>query len=212
MNKMQLSIFGTSKQRLKIAIETLKKKQGIIVFDDKNRENESDILFVAETITVEQMAFTIRNCSGIVCLCLTEDHRKKLNLSMMVQKNTNFWKTGFTITIEAAKGITTGVSALDRIKTIKTAISKFVKPSDLNNPGHVFPLCADPRGVLKRNGHTEAAIDLVKLAGYKPPLGVICELMNDNGTLKKGIEVVLFAKKYNIPVVTINDLINYLDC
>lgn len=210
MNKINFSMFGSSEQRVKIAIKSLKENRGIIVIDSKNRENESDILFVAKTMTVEQMAFTIRYGSGIVCLCLTEKHRKKLKLPMMVKKNTSKWGTGFTVTIEAAEGITTGVSASDRLTTIKTAIKKNVQPSDLNYPGHVFPLRSHSGGVLLRAGHTEAAIDLIKLAGFNPPLGVICELTNDNGSMKSRMDAILFAKKYDLSVVTIKDLIDYL--
>ena len=128
-------------------------------------------------MTVEQMALTIRHGSGIVCLCLTEDRRKQLDLPMMVENNTSAYGTGFTVTIEAASGVTTGVSAADRITTVRAAIADGAKPSDLNRPGHVFPLRAQPGGVLTRGGHTEATIDLVSLAGFKPA-GVLCELLS----------------------------------
>lgn len=134
-------------------------------------------------MTVEQMALTIRHGSGIVCLCLTEDRRKQLDLPMMVENNTSAYGTGFTVTIEAAEGVTTGVSAADRITTVRAAIADGAKPSDLNRPGHVFPLRAQPGGVMTRGGHTEATIDLVTLAGFKPA-GVLCELTNDDGTMR----------------------------
>ncbi|WP_395496543.1 3,4-dihydroxy-2-butanone-4-phosphate synthase [Arsenophonus endosymbiont of Lipoptena cervi] len=208
MNQLLLSIYGNSIVRIERAIEALYQKKGVIILDDKERENEGDIIFAAETMTVEQMALTIRYGSGIVCLSITEEHRKKLELPMMVEENTSQFKTQFTITIEASRGVTTGVSASDRIVTIRTAIADDVKPTDLNRPGHVFPLRAQEGGVLIRRGHTEATIDLVTLAGFKPA-GVLCELTNDNGSMARLPEVLIFAKKYNIPVITINDLVKY---
>lgn len=195
-------------QKIKDAIDTIKNGQGIIILDDENRENEGDMIFSAESMTVKQMALAIRYGSGIVCLCITEKKRKQLKLPMMVKKNSNKFKTPFTISIEASKGITTGVSAADRLTTIKTAISEKIKPEDLNKPGHVFPLVAKNGGVLERPGHTEATVDLLKLAGFKP-FGVLCELTNKNGTMARKDESILFAKKNNMSVITIEDLIYY---
>ncbi len=141
------------------ALDALREGRGVMVLDDEDRENEGDMIFAAETMTVEQMALTIRHGSGIVCLCLTEDRRKQLDLPMMVENNTSAYGTGFTVTIEAAEGVTTGVSAADRVTTVRAAIADGAKPSDLNRP-HVFPR-AQPGGVLTRGGHTEATIDLV---------------------------------------------------
>ncbi len=208
MNQTLLSEFGTPEQRVERAIEALREGRGIMVLDDENRENEGDMIFAAETMTVEQMALTIRHGSGIVCLCLTEERRQQLDLPMMVENNTSSYGTGFTVTIEAAKGVTTGVSAQDRITTIRTAIADDAKPSDLNRPGHVFPLRAHPGGVLSRGGHTEAGIDLVTLAGLKP-VSVLCELTNDDGSMAHAPEAIMFAKQHNMPVVTIEDLIAY---
>ena len=140
----------------------------VILMDDEDRENEGDMIFAAETMTVEQMALTIRHGSGIVCLCLTDERRKQLDLPMMVENNTSAYGTGFTVTIEAAEGVTTGVSAADRVTTVRAAVKDGAKPSDLNRPGHVFPLRAQAGGVLTRGGHTEATIDLMTLAGFKP--------------------------------------------
>ncbi|MBK4764790.1 MAG: 3,4-dihydroxy-2-butanone-4-phosphate synthase [Pantoea sp. Brub] len=210
MNLKLCAEFGTPEQRVERSIDALRKGNGVIVIDDENRENESDIIFVAETMTVSQMALTIRHGSGIVCLCLTESLRKKLNLPMMVKNNTSTYGTQFTVTIEAAIGVTTGVSAKDRITTIRAAISDNAKPSDLNRPGHVFPLCASIGGILTRRGHTEATVDLVTLAGFKPA-GVLCELMNDDGSMVRMQEAIIFAKKYLMPLVTIEDLILYYD-
>ncbi|OCA54675.1 3,4-dihydroxy-2-butanone-4-phosphate synthase [Photorhabdus namnaonensis] len=208
MNQTLLSEYGTSSERVEHAISALRDGRGVMVLDNEDRENEGDIIFAAETMTVEQMALTIRHGSGIVCLCLTEERRQQLQLPMMVENNSSQFQTAFTVTIEAAQGVTTGVSAADRITTIRAAIADNAKPSDLNRPGHVFPLRAQPGGVLVRQGHTEAAIDLVSLAGFKPA-GVLCELTNDDGSMARTPEVVQFAKLHNMPVVTIEDLVIY---
>ena len=206
MNQTLLSEFGTSEQRVERALAALREHRGVMVLDDENRENEADMIFAAETMSVEQMALTIRHGSGIVCLCLTEERRRHLELPMMVDNNTSAYGTGFTVTIEAAQGVTTGVSAQDRITTVRAAIADDARPSDLNRPGHVFPLRARDGGVLTRGGHTEATIDLVRLAGFKP-MGVLCELTNDDGTMARAPEAILFAKQHDMPVVTIEDLV-----
>ncbi|ALV90983.1 MULTISPECIES: 3,4-dihydroxy-2-butanone-4-phosphate synthase [Pantoea] len=208
MNQTLLSEFGTPEQRVERAIDALRNARGVMVLDDENRENEGDMIFAAETMTVEQMALTIRHGSGIVCLCITEERRQQLDLPMMVETNTSSYGTGFTVTIEAATGVTTGVSAADRITTIRAAIADGAKPSDLNRPGHVFPLRAREGGVLSRGGHTEATIDLVTLAGFKSA-GVLCELTNDDGSMAHAPEAIVFAKQHNMPVVTIEDLVAY---
>lgn len=200
--------FGTPIERVQKALQALRDGQGVLVMDDENRENEGDMIFAAENMTVEQMALAIRYGSGIVCLCLTEDRCRQLDLPMMVKNNNNRYKTAFTVTIEASTGITTGVSAADRLITIKTAIADFAKPLDLNRPGHVFPLKACNGGVLARCGHTEAAVDLTTLAGLKP-FGVLCEVINKDGSMARMLEIVKFSKQYNMPVLTISDLIVY---
>lgn len=144
MNQTLLSSFGTSTQRVEHALDALREGRGVMVLDDENRENEGDMIFAAENMTVEQMALTIRHGSGIVCLCITEDRRKQLDLPMMVENNTSAFGTGFTVTIEAAHGVTTGVSAADRLTTVRAAIADGAKPSDLHRPGHVFR-CARSR-------------------------------------------------------------------
>lgn len=208
MYQQCLSEFGTPIERVKNALNALRTGRGVLVLDDKNRENEGDMIFAAESMTIEQMALAIRHGSGIVCLCLTEDRCQQLNLPMMVENNNNRYRTAFTITIEAAKGITTGVSAADRLITIKTSIKDHAKPSDLNRPGHVFPLKAQNGGVLTRLGHTEAAVDLTILAGLKP-FGVLCEVTNEDGSMARMAEIILFARRYTMPVLTISDLIYY---
>ena len=208
MNQSLLSTFGDAEQRVKAAIEAFKQGNGVLVLDDENRENEGDLIFPAETITTEQMAKLIRYGSGIGCLCITDERCKQLDLPPMVQDNTSVNKTAFTISIEAAKGVSTGVSAADRVTTIKAAVADGAKPSDLHRPGHVFPLRAAANGVLERNGHTEAAVDLARLAGYKEA-GVICEITNDDGSMARTPELVEFVKKFGYPIVTIEDLIAY---
>ena len=208
MNQTLLSSFGTSTQRVEHALDALREGRGVMVLDDENRENEGDMIFAAENMTVEQMALTIRHGSGIVCLCITEERRLQLDLPMMVSNNTSHYGTAFTVTIEAAEGVTTGVSAKDRLTTVRAASAEGAKPSDLHRPGHVFPLRAQNGGVLTRRGHTEATIDLVTLAGFRSA-GVLCELTNDDGTMARAPEVIVFANKHNMPVVTIDDLVAY---
>ncbi|NKI74299.1 3,4-dihydroxy-2-butanone-4-phosphate synthase [Dickeya sp. CFBP 2040] len=208
MNQTLLSEFGTPVERVERALDALRSGRGVMVLDDEDRENEGDMIFPAETMTVEQMALTIRHGSGIVCLCITEERRQKLELPMMVENNSSHYQTAFTVTIEAAEGVTTGVSAADRVTTVRAAIADDARPSDLNRPGHVFPLRAQPGGVLARGGHTEATVDLMRLAGFKP-FGVLCELTNDDGSMARAPEVITFAKQHNMPVLTIDDLVAY---
>ncbi|WP_224554828.1 3,4-dihydroxy-2-butanone-4-phosphate synthase [Pectobacterium versatile] len=208
MNQTLLSEFGNPTERVERALDALRHGRGVLVLDDEDRENEGDMIFSAENMTVEQMALTIRHGSGIVCLCLTEERRQQLELPMMVEKNSSHYQTAFTVTIEAAEGVTTGVSAADRLTTIRAAIADNAKPSDLNRPGHVFPLRAQLGGVLTRGGHTEATVDLMTLAGLKPS-GVLCELTNDDGSMAHAPEVITFAKQHNMPVLTIEDLVAY---
>jgi 3,4-dihydroxy 2-butanone 4-phosphate synthase len=208
MSSSFLSPFGNPADRVKSALEALSRGEGVLVTDDENRENEGDLIFPAETVTAAQMAFMIRECSGIVCLCLTEEKVRALDLPMMVSNNGNRFSTAFTVSIEAAAGVTTGVSAADRVTTIRAAVADDAKPEDLNRPGHVFPLKARPGGVLERRGHTEAAVDLMRLAGRKP-FGVICELTNPDGSMARLPEVVAFARRHGLPVATIADLVAY---
>ncbi|XBC39288.1 MAG: 3,4-dihydroxy-2-butanone-4-phosphate synthase [Buchnera aphidicola (Nurudea shiraii)] len=199
----------TPQKRVQIAIKSLKLGNGAIVLDDINRENEGDLIFPAEVMTIKQMALTIRYGSGIVCLCITESKRKQLKLPFMVKNNTSKFKTNFTVTIEASQGISTGVSAKDRITTIRTAIKDNAKPKDLNRPGHVFPLQAHKNGIFGRSGHTEATIELVTLAGFKPA-GILCELVNKDGSMSKLSEIIIFSKVHKIPILTIQDLKKYI--
>ncbi len=207
MNQKELE--GTYLERVNTAIEYLKEGKGIIVTDDEDRENEGDMFFSANYLTKEQMALLIREGSGIVCLCLTEEKADELELPLMVENNTSTYGTGFTITIEAANGVTTGVSAHDRVTTVKAATKEGAKPSDLHHPGHVFPLRAKNGGVLERDGHTEANIELMKLAGLSPA-GVLCEITKEDGTMARMPDIIKFSKERDMPVVTIEDIKQYL--
>lgn len=210
MNKSKnlLSEFGDPVERVRSAILSLEKGNGILLVDDEDRENEGDLVFPAETISEKQMAMLIRECSGIVCLCLTAEKTEQLELPMMVQSNSSRYQTAFTVSIEASEGVTTGVSAADRVTTIRTAVSDRCRPEDLNRPGHVFPLRARTGGVFERRGHTEGTVDLMKLSGYKP-CGVLCELTNSDGTMAKLPEIIKFSREHAIPVVTIEDIVHY---
>lgn len=208
MNQSLLSAFGSPIERVEQGLVALRAGRGVLVLDDEDRENEGDLIFAAETITPEQMALTIRHGSGIVCLCITEARRRQLELPMMVEVNSSQNQTAFTVTIEAAYGVTTGVSAQDRVTTIRAAIADDARPSDIHRPGHVFPLRAQDGGVLARRGHTEATIDLMRLAGFKP-YGVLCELTNDDGSMARTPEVIEFARQHQMPVLTIEDLVAY---
>lgn len=208
MNQNLLAQFGDSFERVERALDALRSGQGVMVTDDEERENEGDLIFAAESLTEAQMAMLIRECSGIVCLCLPHEKVRSLGLPMMVENNSSKYGTAFTVSIEAAKGVTTGVSAADRVATVKAAIADDAKPDDLHQPGHVFPLRARPGGVIERGGHTEATVDLMRLAGLKP-CGVLCELTNPDGTMARLPEVVAFAETHGMPVVTIEDLVHY---
>ena len=208
MNQNLLSYWGTPQERVHKGIASLQEGRGIIVVDDGNRENEGDLIFSAETLTSPQMAMLIRECSGIVCLCITPEKADLLRLRPMVEKNTSTYGTAFTTTIEAAKGVTTGVSAADRVTTVQAAVNPQASPDDLHQPGHIFPLVAKPRGVLERPGHTEATVDMMRLAGLSP-CGVLCELTNPDGTMSRLPELHSFAQKHDIPLLSVEDIIGF---
>ncbi len=208
MNPSLLSKFGDTQQRMEKAISALQAGQGILVVDDEGRENEGDLIFSAQNLTAPQMAMMMRECSGIICLCLPPDKIKALELSPMVAHNTSKNQTAFTISIEAKEGVTTGVSAKDRVTTIKAAAAPHAKPEDLCHPGHVFPLCAQQDGVFSRRGHTEATVDMMKLAGLEPA-GVLCELTNPDGTMARLPEVITFANQHEMVVISVEDIVAY---
>lgn len=208
MNQSLLSQFGDSQQRMSAALQALRSGGGVLLVDDEERENEGDLIFSTQHLSNEQMALMIRECSGIVCLCMTGEKIDALGLPPMTVHNNSRNQTAFTVSIEAKTGVTTGVSAADRVTTIKTAAASNSKPDQLCNPGHVFPLRAKSRGVLDRRGHTEGTVDLMRLAGLEPS-GVLCELTNIDGTMAKMPEIVTFANEHEMIVLTIEDIVQY---
>ncbi|MGS0677436.1 3,4-dihydroxy-2-butanone-4-phosphate synthase [Shewanella sp. 125m-1] len=208
MNQSLLAPYGNAIERVNAALNALRQGKGVLVVDDEDRENEGDLIYSAETLTNEQMALLIRECSGIVCLCLTDERIEQLQLPPMVSDNNSQYGTAFTVSIEAKEGVTTGVSAADRVTTIKAAIADNAKPDDLARPGHVYPLRARPGGVLERRGHTEGTVDLMKLAGLKP-YGVLCEVTLVDGTMARLPEIIEFGQQHNMPVLTIEDIVAY---
>jgi 3,4-dihydroxy 2-butanone 4-phosphate synthase / GTP cyclohydrolase II len=180
----------------------------VILVDEEDRENEGDLVLAAEFVTPEAINFMAKYGRGLVCLTLTEERCNQLNLAMMTSRNGTSYGTNFTVSIEAAEGVTTGISAADRAKTIQVAVAKNAKPSDIVQPGHIFPLKAQRGGVLMRAGHTEAGCDFAELAGLTPA-AVICEIMKDDGTMARQPDLMKFAKKHKLKVCTIADLIQY---
>ncbi len=180
----------------------------VLMMDDEDRENEGDLIIAADVVTPENITFFARHACGLICLTITEERAKRLNLPLMADNNGSTYETNFTVSIEAAEGITTGISAADRAKTVRDAVAKTAKASDIVQPGHIFPIIAQPGGVLTRAGHTEAGCDLARLSGYEPA-SVIVEVMNEDGTMAQRPELERFAEKHGIKVGTIADLIHY---
>jgi 3,4-dihydroxy 2-butanone 4-phosphate synthase/GTP cyclohydrolase II len=180
----------------------------VIIIDDEDRENEGDVMIAAEKVTSKAITFMARYACGLICLSLTEERVRQLELPLMVEENTSQYNTAFTVSIEAKHGVTTGISAHDRTRTIQVAIDDKSTPEDISRPGHIFPLMARKGGVLFRVGHTEASVDLARLAGLKPA-GVICEIMNEDGTMARLPDLKAFAEKHGLKIVTIADLIKY---
>jgi 3,4-dihydroxy 2-butanone 4-phosphate synthase/GTP cyclohydrolase II len=190
------------------AVEDIAKGRMVILVDDEDRENEGDLCMAAEKVTPAAINFMAKHGRGLICLSLTPQRVEELQLPMMTDDNTSQFGTAFTVSIEAKKGVTTGISASDRATTILTAIDTKMTPEDLARPGHVFPLRAKPGGVLQRAGQTEGSVDLARLAGLYPA-GVICEIMSDDGTMARVPELVEFAKRHSLKIVTVKDLIHY---
>ena len=199
---------GPMPPRIRIALEAIRHGRAVVLLDDDDRENEGDLIVAADRITVPMMATLIRECSGIVCLCLGETQLRRLALPPMVATNESRYGTAFTVSIEARDGVGTGVSAADRVTTIRAAIAADAQPRDLVSPGHVFPLRAAPGGVLERRGHTEGAVELARLAGLQPA-AVLCELMNEDGSMMRGAELVAFSRAHGYPMLTIDELVAY---
>jgi 3,4-dihydroxy 2-butanone 4-phosphate synthase/GTP cyclohydrolase II len=189
-------------------LDELKRGRIVVIMDDEDRENEGDLLMAAEFARPEDINFMAKHGRGLICLTLTREHCRQLNLPLMVNDNMTPFTTNFTVSIEAAEGVTTGISAGDRARTIQAAIRPDAKPSDIIMPGHIFPLMARQGGVLARGGHTEAGVDLARLAGLSPA-SVICEILNEDGSMARLPQLESFAKQHNLKIGTIADLIRY---
>lgn len=191
------------------AIEDIKNGKVVIVVDDENRENEGDFIAAAETVTPEIINFMATHGRGLICAPLTESRCNELDLYMMVQNNTVLHHTQFTVSVDLiGNGCTTGISVSDRAKTIKSLVDPNTKPHNLGRPGHIFPLKAKNGGVLRRTGHTEAAVDLARLAGFKPA-GILVEILNEDGTMARLPELIKVAEKFNLKIISIDDLVSY---
>ncbi len=193
-------------ERFEQALHDMRRGHPVILVDDFDRENEGDLIVAAEKITPQSMATMIREGSGIVCLCLTDEAANRLELPLMVENNESRYGTAFTVTIEAREGVTTGVSAKDRVTTIRAAIAEGATAHDLARPGHVFPLRAAKGGVQERTGHTEGSVELARMAGLKPA-AVLCELTNPDGTMTKGEQIERFSERHGMVVLSIAELV-----
>ncbi|MBY5863492.1 3,4-dihydroxy-2-butanone-4-phosphate synthase [Rhizobium leguminosarum] len=196
--------------RIEDAISAIARGEMVVVVDDQDRENEGDIVVAADAATPETIAFMMTHARGLICVAMEGERLDALDIPLMVPNNTESHKTAFTVSVDYLKGTTTGISAADRAATVRALVDDRAEPADFARPGHIFPLRANPRGVLGRPGHTEAAVDLARLAG-RIPAGVICEVANDDGTMSRLPELTLFAERHNLPLVTIEDLVAYLE-
>ncbi|PTX42460.1 3,4-dihydroxy 2-butanone 4-phosphate synthase/GTP cyclohydrolase II [Christiangramia gaetbulicola] len=209
MAQVENNQYSVKLDNIQEAIDDIREGKVIIVVDDIDRENEGDFLAAAEKVTPEMINFMATHGRGLICAPLTEARCNELKLEMMVGNNTDPMETAFTISVDLrGKGVTTGISASDRAKTIQSLIDPETKPQDLNRPGHIFPLKAKEGGVLRRTGHTEAAIDFARLAGFEPA-GVIVEIMNEDGTMARLPQLMEVAKKFDLKIVSIEDLVAY---
>ncbi|HNH30507.1 MAG TPA: 3,4-dihydroxy-2-butanone-4-phosphate synthase, partial [bacterium] len=190
------------------AVEDYKKGKIVIVVDDEDRENEGDFIMAAEKVTPDAVNFMAKHGRGLICLSITRQRASELELNIMVDRNTSLHTTPFTVSIDAKEGTTTGISAADRAKTISVVIDPVTRPEDLARPGHVFPLVARDGGVLERSGHTEATVDLARLAGLYPA-GILCEIMDDDGSMARVPRLMEMAKTFDLKIITIKDLIEY---
>ena len=190
------------------ALADIRQGRMVILTDDEDRENEGDLVMAAEKVTPQAINFMATHGRGLICLSLTEERLRQLNLPLMVQDNTSSFQTAFTVSIEAAQGVSTGISAADRAHTIQVAVAPRARPSDLSRPGHIFPLRAREGGVLVRTGQTEGSVDLARMAGLMPA-GVICEIMNPDGTMARRPDLVKFARRHKLVLLSVADLIRY---
>ncbi|HSH44163.1 MAG TPA: 3,4-dihydroxy-2-butanone-4-phosphate synthase [Arenicellales bacterium] len=189
-------------------IEEYRRGRMVIITDDENRENEGDLLIAAEKVTAQDINFMATNARGLICLTLTPERCQRLGLELMVGKNASRFSTNFTVSIEAASGVTTGISAADRARTVQAAVHPDAQPSDLISPGHIFPLMAQPGGVLTRAGHTEAGVDLARLAGFEPA-SVICEVLRPDGSMARREDLIEFAREHDLKISSVAELIRY---
>lgn len=195
--------------KIEDAIEAISRGEMVIVVDDEDRENEGDIIAASDSITPQQIAFMMNHARGLICVAMPGERLDALDIPLMVSRNTESLKTAFTVSVDYIPDTTTGISAADRAKTVRALVSEDSRPEDFARPGHIFPLRANPEGVLGRTGHTEAAVDLCRLAG-KYPCGTICEVANDDGTMARLPQLEVFAERHGLLVVTIKDLVSYL--
>ncbi|MCL6653178.1 3,4-dihydroxy-2-butanone-4-phosphate synthase [Agrobacterium rubi] len=191
------------------AIDAIARGEMIIVVDDEDRENEGDIIVASDSITAQHVTFMMNHARGLICVAMPGERLDELDIPLMVPRNTEFHKTAFTVSVDYIPGTTTGISASDRAKTVRALVAPDTKPDDFARPGHIFPLRANSLGVLGRTGHTEAAVDLCRLAG-KFPSGTICEVANEDGTMARLPQLLVFAERHGLLVVTIKDLVDYL--
>ena len=205
---MESNLNEDSIQRVERALEEIRKGKMVILVDDEDRENEGDLVMAADWVTPDAVNFMAKYGRGLICLSLTAERCRQLDLDLMVRQNSSGFGTAFTVSIEAAQGVSTGISAADRAHTIRTAVAPNAQAQDLVRPGHIFPLRAAPGGVLVRTGQTEGSVDLARLAG-REPAGVICEIMNDDGTMARRPELEVFAKEHNLMILSVADLIQY---
>ncbi|MDH3770270.1 MAG: 3,4-dihydroxy-2-butanone-4-phosphate synthase, partial [Nitrospirota bacterium] len=206
-NKKKSSI-DSQFQTIPEALQDIQAGKCVVLVDDEDRENEGDLVLAAEQVTPDAINFMAKYGRGLICLALTPERVEELKLPPQSQENTATFGTAFTVSIDAAKNITTGISAADRAATIKLAVTPGAKPSDFARPGHVFPLKAHKGGVLRRAGQTEGSVDLARLAGLLPA-AVICEIMNDDGTMARVPHLMKFAKQHQLKIITVKDLIQY---
>ena len=197
------------KEKIESAIEDIQNGKFVIVTDDADRENEGDLIMASEMITPEAVNFMAKYARGLICVSVNKEDASRLQLDLMEQKNTSLHETNFTISIDAVKDTTTGISAQDRSKTIRLMVDEHSKPEDFARPGHIFPILAKEGGVLRRSGHTEASLELAELAGFKPS-GVLCEIMAEDGSMLRGKDLFKFAVEHNLKLISITELISYV--
>ena len=195
--------------KIEEAVQAIARGEMVVVVDDQDRENEGDIVVASAAVTPQHIAFMVNHARGLVCVAMQGERLDALDIPLMVRNNTESLKTAFTVSVDYIPGTTTGISAADRAATVRALMDERSRPEDFARPGHIFPLRAHPNGVLARPGHTEAAVELARLASLTPS-GVICEVANDDGTMSRLPDLMQFAKRHNLLLITIEDLIAYL--